>query len=168
MDKGPGTPLAITGPLGHRRYHMSARKVSISTSKFLAVVQKLGMSAKYKANSIKVWPANGTSKRSLDISTNKHSNTVEVILVGFEAKEGVVSHPKPPAKTVTQMIDFSVSEKLVLRAFFKAAKALCLSAAASTPVAAPAAPEAPASQPEAKVDAEIAAGEQALAVAMAG
>lgn len=122
---------------------MSAHKTAIATAKFEAITTKLGFTVKAKAGSFKAWPANGSIKRSLDITTSKKGQTVQVILVGFEAAEGTVSHPKPPASSVTQMIDFSQDEKIVLRSFFKACKALAKMAASSQP----AKEEAPASPP---------------------
>jgi hypothetical protein len=61
------------------------------------------------------------SKRLLVHTAKKGTNCVE--LVGFES-EFAISHPCPPAKTMTQMIDFNLDEKLILRNVYKTAKML--------------------------------------------
>jgi hypothetical protein len=100
-----------------------ATKSSVPTTKLVAIVEKLGFTVKVKANSMKVWPANGSSKKSLDLTTNKHGRTAQVLLVGFTRDEGTLLLAKPPATTATQVIDLS-NEKLALRTFFKACKEL--------------------------------------------
>jgi hypothetical protein len=114
---------------------MSAHKTAISTSKFEAIVAKHGLVVKAKAGSFKAYPKDGSIKRSLDVTTSKKGQTVQVLLVGFEMPEGTIAHPKPPASTVTQMLDFSKDEKLVLRAFFNACKALVKAAKKAAPPA---------------------------------
>jgi hypothetical protein len=114
---------------------MAVRKTSIDTGKFEAITTKLGFTVKKKAGSFKAWPANGSMKKSVDVNTSKTGQTVQAILVGFEVEEGTIAHPKPPAKTVTQMIDFSLEEKLVLRSFYKACKSLASLAEVKPPVA---------------------------------
>lgn len=110
-----------------------ATKSSITTSKVQAIVEKLGMSVKVKANSFKAFPKDGSIKTSLDITTNKHGKTAQVLLVGFTMTEGTILLAKPPASTATQVIDLS-DEKLALRFIYKAAKHLI---AGSKKVAAP-------------------------------
>lgn len=100
-----------------------ATKSSIATSKIQAIVEKLGMSVKVKANSFKAFPKDGTIKTSLDITTNKHGKTAQVLLVGFTMTEGTILLAKAPASTATQVIDLS-DEKLALRFIYKACKHL--------------------------------------------
>jgi len=108
-----------------------ATKHSVETTKIAAIVEKLGMSTKVKANSFKAFPADGSIKKSLDITTNKHGRTAQVLLVGFTMEQGTLLLAKPPASTATQVIDLS-DEKLALRSIFKACKAL-LAASSSKP-----------------------------------
>jgi hypothetical protein len=138
---------------------MSARKTAIATAKFEAITTKLGFTVKAKAGSFKAYPANGSIKRSVDVTTSKKGQTVQVILVGFESAVGTVAHPKPPASSVTQMIDFSQDEKLVLKAFYSACKALAKMAASSQPKAET--KEEPASTPAAAP--EVAASSEPVA-----
>jgi hypothetical protein len=141
-----------------------ATKNSVNTSKLAAIVEKLNMVAKHKANSFKVWPANGSIKRSLDISTNKHGTTVQVLLVGFTMTEGVSILAKPPAATATQVMIIDAEEVKALRSFYQLCKTLiALSAPAVVPVATPDATSSP--EPEAKEEAPVAEPEQEAAVA---
>lgn len=124
---------------------MAAHKSSVATSKFELICKKLDLEIKVKSGSFKVWPKSGSIKKSMDITTSKKGQTVQIILVGFESNIGTIPHPKPPADTVTQMLDFSLDEKEVLRNFFLVAKSLVAAcppankeAPASTPAPAPA------------------------------
>lgn len=141
---------------------MSARKTAIATAKFEAITTKLGFTVKAKAGSFKAFPANGSIKRSVDITTSKKGQTVQIILVGFEGTEGCIAHPKPPASSVTQMIDFSQDEKLVLKAFFKVCKQLAKMAASSQPAKEQAPASTPASSP-AEATTEVAASPEPVA-----
>jgi len=129
----PSPPYDHHRPLG-QELHLMATKSSVPTTKLVAIVEKLGFTVKVKANSMKVWPADGSSKKSLDLTTNKHGRTAQVLLVGFTRDEGTLLLAKPPATTATQVIDLS-DEKLALRFFFKACKELM---AASKPASSPA------------------------------
>ena len=119
---------------------MAAHKTSIATAKFELICKKLDLEVKVKAGSFKVWPKGGSIKKSMDITTSKKGQTVQVILVGFESPFGTMVHPKPPAASVTQMLDFSLDEKDVLKSFFLIGKHL----QSLVPVPAPAATPAPA------------------------
>ena len=133
------------GPSGKPRHGatMSRQNLTpVAQTKLLAVVEKLGMTIKTNKGWLKVYPSNGCLKKSLGIPTTKTVTRVE--LVGFE-HELAVSHPKPPASTVTQMIDFAQDEKLVLRAFYKTCKHLVDMANKSKEVT-----STPASSPEVK------------------
>jgi hypothetical protein len=117
----------------------------ISMDQVAKIAAKTGLvPSKGKAETKWYHPATGI-KRSIAVPNTKKGAT-RVYLVGFEAKEGTVAHPKPPAGTVTQMFDHSLPASLLLRAIYKAARSL---SAASSPVAetvgvteAPAVPEA--------------------------
>ena len=125
-------------------------KTSIATSKLTAVVEKLGFEVKSKASSFKVWPKGGNMKRSLDISTNKHGNTVQVLLVGFTVTEDVKVLAHPPASTATQVLDMDGKDELnILRTFMKLCRDLEHLVAPPAPVVAspPESNEAPIEQP---------------------
>lgn len=107
-------------------------KTSVATTKLNAIVQKLGFEVKAKASSFKVWPKGGSFKRSLDISTNKHGNTVQVLLVGFTTDEGTKVLAKPPASTATHILDMEgKDEAIVLAAFMKICRILEATVAAA-------------------------------------
>jgi hypothetical protein len=120
----------------------------IGQDKVRAIATKLGLQVKDKKGEFKVFGEAGIGK-SIAIPNTKGGAT-RIYLVGFAIEgEGFVSHPKPPAKTVTVMVDHSLDEKLVLKAVFKACKALA-SAVKAAP--APVVTEAPASSPEPVVE----------------
>jgi hypothetical protein len=140
---------------------MARKLTQVSFPKFIKTAEKLGMTVSTKKGWTKVFPANGSVKRSLGIPNTKLVTRIE--LIGFESTEFGVAHPKPPASTVTQMLDFGQDEKLILRAFFKVAKSLCEAAteAAKAPEAVTEAPvEVPAVEQaestEAPIEAEVA------------
>lgn len=113
----------------------------IAQSKVVAIATQLKLNVSVKTNETKVY---GASLSQAIAIPNTKGGATRIYLVGFQAKEGTVAHPKPPAKTVTQMFDHSLPEKELLRAIFKAAKALASSLPKPEPKPAP---EAPASQP---------------------
>jgi hypothetical protein len=103
----------------------------VATAKILKIAEQLGLETVAKAGWIKVnGPVKGT--RLLVHTGKKGTNCVE--LVGFESEFAVV-HPCPPAKTMTQLIDFNVEEKVILRNVFKTAKVLAALVAEAEPVA---------------------------------
>ena len=117
--------VSLTGPAGHspEMEHCMARKnhTVINPSDVRAIAAKLGLNIKDKKGEFKVY--GDSIKRSIACPNTKNGAT-RIYLVGFEASEGTVVHPKPPATTVTQMFDHSLDKKLILRAIFKAAKQL--------------------------------------------
>lgn len=122
----------------------------ISQDKVKAIATKLGLQVKDKKGEFKVFGEAGISK-SVAVPNTKGGAT-RIYLVGFAIEgDGFLAHPKPPAKTVTVMVDHSLDEKLVLKAVYKACKSLA-SAVKAAP--APVVTEAPASSPEAPVEQE--------------
>ena len=95
----------------------------VSQEKFLKICEKVGLTVVSNKGWVKCYAPGNTKGLSLGIPQTDDVTRVE--LVRFTAPEElasvVVPHPKPPAKTVEQMIDFSVEEKLILRAFYKLA-----------------------------------------------
>ena len=98
----------------------------ISQDKVRAIASKLGLEIKDKKGEFKVFHKEAGIAKSVAVPNTKGGAT-RIYLVGFaipEGTEGFVAHPKPPAKTVTQMVDHSLDEKLVLKAVYTACKAL--------------------------------------------
>jgi len=115
----------------------------IDQSKIVLVMTEAGLECKANGGWLKFHPRGLGIKRSLGVPTTKRVTRVE--LVGFESAEaGVVAHPKPPASTVTQMVDFAADEKQVLATLYRLAKSLAALAEqpAPAPEAAPAAEQA--------------------------
>lgn len=111
----------------------------VATSKLVKTCEKLGLSMTTRAGwFLAFYP--GDSKRRLLVHTGKKgTNCVE--LVGFES-EFAITHPCPPARTMSQMLDCNLPEREVLRNFYKTARLLVPSVPA-----APAEEKAPASEP---------------------
>jgi hypothetical protein len=120
----------------------------VAQSKVRAIAAKLNLNIKEKGGEFKVF---GSSISQSIAIPNTKGGATRIYLVGFEVKEGTVAHPKPPAKTVTQMFDHNLPEKQLLSAIFKACKVLAASMPkppAAKPAPAPAVEEAPASPAE--------------------
>lgn len=94
----------------------------VKQEKFVIIVQRLGMDIKPNRGWLKCSPKGAGIKRSVGIPTTKSVTRIE--LIGF-THELAVAHPKPPAKTVEQMIDFAQDEKLILQNFYLVCKHLC-------------------------------------------
>ena len=111
----------------------------VATSKLVKTAEQCGLTLVGRAGWILMYKE-GTPSRRLLVHTGKRgTNCIE--LVGFEVEyDGVVAHPCPPAKTMTQMLDMNITEPEILRNFFKTARLL-----APAPVAP--AKEEPASSP---------------------
>lgn len=118
-----------------------ANHTAVSLAKVQKVMEKAGLECKANKGWLKYHPAGQGIKRAIGVPTTKSVTRVE--LVGFTHELGV-AHPKPPAKTVEQMVDFCQDEKLVLRALWKIASSLAASSKPA-PVEEPASP--PAEQP---------------------
>ena len=117
--------------------------VRVATEKIVKIADQLGLATVAKAGWIRVeGPVKGT--RLLVHTGKRGTNCVE--LVGFES-EFAVAHPCPPAKTMTQLIDFNTDERTILKAVFKTAKVLA-SLKAEAPAEEPVA-ETPAEEPAA-------------------
>jgi hypothetical protein len=105
----------------------------VAQSKVRAIAAKLNLNIKEKGGEFKVF---GSSISQSIAIPNTKGGATRIYLVGFTAKEGTVAHPKPPAKTVTQMFDHTLPEKQLLAAIFKACKVLA-SSMPKAPAAAP-------------------------------
>jgi hypothetical protein len=93
----------------------------VQFEKFVKTAQQAGLTLVSKGGWTKAFPPGQTRGKSLGIPNTKLVTRVE--LVGFE-NELAVAHPKSPAATVTQVINFVQDEKLILRDFYKVAKFL--------------------------------------------
>ena len=143
------------GPAGHvpgarkaRQMASKSGKTTVKTEKFVKIAEKLGLPVVAKKGWLLVGEPRGP--RLLVHTGKRGTNCIE--LVSFESTYAR-AHPCPPAKTMTQLIDFDVdSETLILNNTFKTAKVLAdiLSARAAQGEEAKAeqAPEAPAAEPE--------------------
>ena len=121
----------------------------VATQKFLAIADKTGLTVETKTGWLLMYVPGLRSQRFLVHTGKRGTNCAE--LVGFES-EFATAHPCPPAKTMTQMIDFNLDEKLILRNFYKTAKALSERAQVLlTPTETPAVPEVVASSSETPV-----------------
>lgn len=101
-----------------------ARKVTaVKREAFLAICQKLGLCLVDRKGWTKAYKmgedGKPTGKAALGIPMTKSVTRIE--LVNFE-HELAVAHPKPPAGSVTQMVNFEQDEKLILGNFYKIAK----------------------------------------------
>jgi hypothetical protein len=105
----------------------------ISHEKVRKIAAQLGLSIKEKSGEYKIFGEGGI-KKSIAVPNTKGGAT-RIYLVGFEVAEGFVAHPKPPAKTVTVMLDHAQPEKLCLRSLFKAAKLLAKADVVASPPA---------------------------------
>jgi hypothetical protein len=101
-------------------------KTTVETAKIVAIAAKLGLASEPKAGWTNFFiQETGSEKRPsqriLVHTGKKGTNCIE--LVGFEVEaEGVVSHPCPPAKTMTQMVNCDLEEAQIKRAFYAAGK----------------------------------------------
>lgn len=86
--------------------------IKVVTKAGLAMVHRKGWIKCYKADE-KGMP---TGKRAIGIPQTDHVTRIE--LVNFEHPLGV-KHPRPPAGSVTQMVDFTQDAKTIKRALWK-------------------------------------------------
>jgi hypothetical protein len=93
----------------------------VATQKFLAIADKTGLTVETKTGWLLMYAPGQRSARLLVHTGKRGTNCAE--LVSFET-EFATAHPCPPAKTMTQLIDFNLDEKLILRNFYKTAKFL--------------------------------------------
>lgn len=103
-------------------------RTTVETSKIVAIAEKLGLTVEAKAGWSNMFVQEAGSEkrpaqRILVHTGKKGTNCIE--LVGFEVEhEGVVAHPCPPAKTMTQMVNCDLEEAQIKRAFYAAGKRL--------------------------------------------
>lgn len=92
----------------------------IPKEELLKVVTKAGLAMVHRKGFIKCYRAdeNGgpTGKKAIGIPQTDHVTRIE--LVNFEHPLGV-KHPKPPAGSVTQMVDFTQDAKTIKRMLWK-------------------------------------------------
>lgn len=94
---------------------------AVEQEKLVAVANKLGLNVVTRKGFTKVFAPGATRGAALGIPNTKLVTRVE--LVGFTSEAGI-PHPKPPAKTVEQMLNFGQEEASILGDFYKAAKKL--------------------------------------------
>lgn len=84
-----------------------SNKTQVERSEFLKVIESLGLNVVERKGFIKVFAAGKNRPPAIGIQNSAKVTLVE--LVGFEHPVGV-AHPKPPASTVSQMLDFSKAD----------------------------------------------------------
>jgi hypothetical protein len=94
---------------------------SVKAEQFKQIGEKLGMTIVAKKGWTKFFPAGHEKGAALGVPNTAQVTRVE--LVGFTHETGI-PHPKPPAKTVEQMLNFEQPEQMILADFNKAAKHL--------------------------------------------
>ena len=109
-------------------------KTRVVTSKLVATCNQLGLTVETRAGWFLAYAPEAKSRRLLVHTGKKGTNCIE--LVGFES-EHAIPHPCPPAKTMTQMLDCNLSEKEILRNFFKTARLLAPAPKKEEPAPAP-------------------------------
>lgn len=127
----------------------------VEGTKFVATAQKLGLKVTKQAGNYRI-EAEGQSGKRLYVPTTKGVHRVD--LSGFTHELAVeIPEDKRPTGKVTQWLDFTQSERDILRAFYKVAKSI---APAKVEVTEPAAEitEAPAETP-AEEPVQVAASE---------
>ncbi len=119
--------------MAKEKLNKKSGKTTVETAKFVAIAEKLGLTQEPKAGWINMYVQEpGSEKRPaqriLLHTGKKGTNCIE--LVGFEVEyEGIVVHPCPPAKTMTQMVNCDGEEAQIKRAFYEAGKRLLALAA---------------------------------------
>ena len=109
-----------------------AKSTLVNTEAIVAIAEKLGLKVTAKAAWLRI-EGEDKSKRLLVHTGKKGTRKVE--LVGFES-EFAVPHPSPAASTMTQMIDFTLTESMIRRNIYKTAQALvAVSTGTEAPVA---------------------------------
>jgi len=93
----------------------------VITSKLVKTAEQVGLTCVGRAGWILMYKEGASNRRLLVHTGKKGTNCIE--LVGFESPHAIV-HPCPPAKTMTQMLDCNVSEREILRAFYKTCRLL--------------------------------------------
>lgn len=116
----------------------------VATSKLVATCNKLGLTVEPKAGWFLAYAPDNRKQRLLVHTGKKGTNCIE--LVGFESEHAIV-HPCPPAKTMTQMLDCNIEEKLILRNFYKTALLIAPKAAKPAEEPTPEPTQAPVEQP---------------------
>ena len=108
----------------------------VQATKFLAICQKLGLTVVEQPSQYRVECPTDKTKRMYFGKGKKGVCLVD--LSGFHSEFAIV-HPKPPTSKVQEMLDFRLTEKEILRNFFKTAKMLVavIPAPVSPPVEAP-------------------------------
>ena len=112
----------------------------VKATKLLAICQKLGLTVIEQPSQNRVeCPADKTKRMYF----GKGKKGVCLVDISGFTSEFAITHPKPPTSKVTQQIDMTQPEPLVLRNFYKTAKMLAVVVApvVETPAPAPAATE---------------------------
>ena len=115
---------------------MASTLTRVSVAKLLKVCIKVGLIVVEQPSQYRVECPTDKTKRLYFGKGKKGVCLVD--LSGFHSEFAIV-HPKPPTSKVQEMLDFRLTEKEILRNFFKTAKMLVavIPAPVSPPVEAP-------------------------------
>ena len=133
----------------------------IQTAKFIAIANKLGLNVVEQPSQYKITGEDPNKRFYIPGTKTVH----KVELSGWTsdlavAWEEIYPGKKAPSGKITQVVDFRVEEKEVLKNFFKLAKGLAKKAKVEKPAPTEAPTEAPASSPEASEPVLLAADSQ--------
>ena len=118
----------------------------VNPAKFLAICSKLGLTVVEQPSQYRVECPTDNRRR---MYFGKGKRGVCLVDISGFVSEFAIAHPKPPTSRVQQMLDFSLTEREILRNFFKTASLLAPAEAASEEPA-------PASSPAAEVTEPVA------------
>jgi hypothetical protein len=129
-------------------HHMTAVTLTkVQPEKLVAIAQKVGLTILAQPSQWKVLDSTGT--RRFYIPHQKLVHKVELSGWSHELAIPWDAHyptKKAPSPKITHIVDFSQPEKLILRDFYKMAKAL-VDSSVPVPQEEPASPQAPAEEP---------------------
>ena len=115
----------------------------VAPSKFLKVCQSLGLKVIEQPSQYRIENPENSKQR---MYFGKGKKGVCLVDVSGFTSEFAITHPKPPTSKVTQCLDFTLTQKEILRNFYKTARLLIAEVVA--PVAP--LPEVPVSEPVAE------------------
>ena len=90
----------------------------VQATKFLAICQKLGLTVVEQPSQYRLECPTNTKQRMYFGKGKRGVCLVDIS--GFTSPFAIV-HPKPPTSKVTQQLDMSLPEKVILRNFYKTA-----------------------------------------------
>lgn len=93
----------------------------VQSSKFLAICNQLNLTVIEQPSQFRVECPTDKTRR---MYFGKGKKGVCLVDISGFTSEFAITHPKPPTSKVTQCLDFTAPEKIILRSFYKTAKLL--------------------------------------------